>query len=464
MSFSPDLAAIRFGYGLSPSAPPPTDRAALLDQLNAPDIARMRFPVPDTTAAVALGRALSDARKMEKKMGESTRGDAVRHARRALREAEAAAFVNQLQRAVQSPEGFRERLQFFWADHFTVTAKSNVAALLPSAFADEAIRPHLNGRFPEMLRAAVTHPAMLLYLDQFRSIGPDSRFAKRADAKAKRNFGLNENLARELMELHTLGVGAPYTQTDVRQMAKLLTGLGFNAEGGFVFHPNWAEPGAETVLGRRYGGEEPARLSDIFAALDDIALNPATARHVATKLAVHFVSDSPDPGLVDAMTAAYSASGGDLPKVYAAMLDHPAAWAPIGPLSKARQPWDFVAAGLRVLGTPPETLAALKPAEVRRDLYAPLSRMGQRWQRASGPNGWHEDAGAWITPQGLAARIDWAMGAARRMGAGAPDPRAFVGTALGTTASATLTRAAARAESRTEGVGLILASADFNRR
>lgn len=464
MSFSPTIAAIRFGYGLSPLMPPPADTGALLAELHAPDDVGARFPLPSLTQAMTLGRDFREARAMRKAEDDKPRRQAVRAARLALRGAQVTAFVNQLQRATQSPQGLRERLQYFWENHFTVTAKNAAGALLPFAFGQEAIRPHLAGNFADMLKAVTTHPAMLIYLDQNSSIGPNSRAARRADARHKRKFGLNENLARELLELHTLGVGAPYTQTDVRQFAKLLTGLGFNSEGGFVFRPGRAEPGAETVLGRRYGGEQPAQLSDIFDALDDIAANPATAHHLSTELAVHFVSDSPDPALIDSMTAAYRRSNGNLPAVYEAMLSHPAAWGPIGPDSKARQPWDFIAASLRCLGTPPQTLEGLDPGRVQRFLGAPLKLMGQPWQKPSGPDGWHEEASAWITPQGLAARIDWAMKAGRFTGGDLPDPRAFVHSALGEAASPTLVTAAGRAESKAEGVGLILASADFNRR
>lgn len=464
LSYSPTIAAIRFGYGLSPDIAPPADPQALLAGLRAPDMVATTYPLPSLVQAVDGARALREARAMDKMAGDRSRQDRVRAARLALRRAQAQAFVSQLQRAVHAPDGFRERLQYFWANHFTVAAKGPAMALLPYAFAEEAIRPHLAGHFADMLKAATTHPAMLVYLDQNSSVGPHSRAARRADAAHKRKFGLNENLARELLELHTLGVGAPYTQTDVRQFAKLLTGLGFNSEGGFVFRPGRAEPGAETVLGRRYGGDEPARLSDIYAALDDIAAHPATAQHLSRELAVHFVSDQPDPDMVAAMSAAFQRSDGHLPTVYAEMLAHPAAWAPIGPGAKARQPWDFIAASLRGLGTPPETLAGFDPGRVQRFLALPLKLMGQPWLQPSGPDGWHEDASAWITPQGLAARIGWAMKAGRFADGDLPDPREFVQTALAEAASPTLITAARRAESKAEGVGLILASADFNRR
>jgi uncharacterized protein (DUF1800 family) len=187
-----------------------------------------------------------------------------------------------------------------------------------------------------MLMAVATHPAMLLYLDQAQSVGPNSARG------ARRDRGLNENYARELMELHTLGVGAVYSQDDVRQLAELLTGLAVDPVAGFVFDARRVEPGPERVLGRDYAGDG---IEAIRAVLADLAARPETARHLAHKLAVHFVADDPDPGLVTAMEAAFRDSGGDLVAVTAALLAHPAAWAEAA--AKARQPFDFVVAALR---------------------------------------------------------------------------------------------------------------------
>ncbi|KEO60637.1 DUF1800 domain-containing protein [Thioclava indica] len=450
------IAAIRYGYGLSPDQPAPVNAQALLDQLDAPDTAATLWPLSGTDFMRQQMRDMQGARKA-KRAGDETGQKRIKAVRKRLNNQVLIGLRAQLARASLSPQGFRERLQFFWCDHFTVTSKSGVTATAPDAFAQEAIRPHLATTFAQMLRAAVTHPAMLLYLDQTRSIGPQSAYAKKRE-----NVGLNENLGREVLELHTLGVDAPYTQEDVRQFAKLLTGLGFNAGKGFVFHPNWAQPGAELVLGQRYGGETPANISDIYAALDDIALHPATAHHLAHKLAVHFVADQPDPDLVDHIASAYLAHQSDLRATYAAMLEHPAAWAPLG--GKARQPWDFMAASLRAIAPPAGLIADLDQKKTRSWIIAPLRAMGQPYQKPLGPNGWAEEASAWITPQGLATRISWAMRIAALYDRHLPDPRDFVQSALGAAASPTLIQAAARAESKSEGIGLILASADFNRR
>ncbi len=455
MSSIPTIAAIRFGYGLSPLMAPPSDAAALMAGLSAPDQIARDYPVVPSDQIYALA---DQSAKLDKAIhgGDQSAVAARQQTKMQMRADTDQGFLALMQRAIRSPDGFRERLQNFWSGHFTVVAKNARLGALPTAFAEEAIRPNMAGPFSTMLRAVVTHPAMLLYLDQTSSIGPQSPVGERT------HRGLNENLGRELMELHTLGVGAGYSQTDVRQMAYLLTGLNYTVKKGFTFNPRMAQPGAETVLGVRYGGAGEAKLDDIYKALDDISVRPETAHHICTKLATHFVADTPDPALVDAMTAAYSASGGMLAKVYQTMLDHPAAWAPLG--AKVKQPFDFMASALRALAPAPEQLSGLDTKLVNRLLLQQLTLMGQRFQHAGGPNGWPEDAAAWLSPQMLAARIQWAMSVPVRLMPDLPDPRSFVQTTLGDAASAATLTAARAAESQREGVGLILASNDFNRR
>jgi uncharacterized protein (DUF1800 family) len=453
MTSGPTIAAIRFGSGLSPVPGGPPDAAALLAELAAPDAQGAAFPVMPSTEVWSQALAVIALRRARKQNvpGAVPR---VKAARAAVADREVAGLVSLVQRGLAAPIGFRERLQAFWANHFTVVNKTGTFPSGPAAFADEAIRPHLTATFATMLRAVVTHPMMLIYLDQVNSIGPHSPFG------ARTGKGLNENLGRELLELHTMGVGAPYTQTDVRQLATLLTGLGFDPRQGFLFRPAWAEPGPKTVLGRTYDG--PPRLETIYAALDDIAARPETARFISRKLATHFVADTPDADLVAHMTAAYQAGGGDLGKVYAAMLDHPAAWAQ--PLQKVRQPFDYLVAGLRALGIAPQTLAALSPHDQRTRIYGPLQLMGQPFEKQPGPNGWPEAAEAWVQPQMLAARIQWAMAVPATLLPDLPDPRDFVKTALADAAGPAIAAAAGQAETRREGVGIVLASSDFNRR
>lgn len=437
-----ETIALRFGYGLPAGA---GDVASLLAPLDGPDRAAQEWPGVGTDAMAPLFARYRAARQAKDEAARKAilqEGDAL-----ALRGAKAA-----LARSVGATDVLRERLVGFWADHFTVAPRSRLEFALPGILIDEAIRPNVTARFAEMLRAVTLHPAMLVYLNQDASVGPTSARGKR------QKKGLNENLARELLELHTLGVGAAYTQTDVRELAELLTGLTVG-DAGFAFDPRRAEPGAETVLGVTYRGKG---LAPIERVLDDLATRPETARHIARKLAVHFVSDTPDAGLVAALEDAFRETGGDLRAVAGALVAHPAAQGPVG--AKARQPYDFLVAGLRALGVTPETIVNADRRGFNRMVLKPLAAMGQPFRQAPGPDGWPEGAADWITPQGLAARIDWAMAAPERLVRPLPDPRAFLAVALGRWASERLIWAVSAAESARDGVGLVLASPEFNRR
>ncbi len=460
MPFDPDLGAIRFGTGLSPAVPPPADAASMLSALAGPDRAAARWPIPVFAQAEPtmpdMAKLAKERRNAEKAgIAEDIAAVQARYVvqRDAARALGLANFGATVARGIGAEDAFRERLTWFWADHFTVRAKQGIIAHLVTPYVEEAIRPHVGGRFADMLKAVVTHPMMLLYLDQSASVGPDSR-AARGGRK-----GLNENLARELLELHTVGVNGPYTQDDVRQMAELLTGLTVDRMDGFAYNPRQAEPGAETVLGVTYSDQ--SSLETIFAALDDLAVNPATAQFIAGQIAGHFVADEPDPALVAAMAATFSQTGGDLAAVYATMLDHPASWLTEG--GKVKQPLRFVVSALRALGVDADEVAGATPQTLRQRLQQPLVLMGQTWEKPVGPDGWAEAAGAWITPQGMAARINWAMSAPGRLVKDLPDPRDLVLTALGPTPPDPVVFAARAAESKVEGVGVILSSAAFQR-
>lgn len=459
MRFDSELAAIRFGCGLSPKVPAPASAEAMLAALAGPDRAAEAFPIPGFQVAADNHVARREARKRLRTAGTDAERAAATEDIRAIRRkflGEAGQWLAQLLlRRALSEDAFRERLAAFWSDHFTAFVRGGPMQYGHAPYAEEAIRPHLAGRFGDMLRAAATHPLMLRYLDQARSIGPNSPAAR----KARKPRGLNENLAREMLELHTLGVNAPYTQEDVRQLAELLTGLSYRLDKGFVFRAHWAEPGPETVLSVDYGGET-ARLEDIFAALDDLARHPATARHIARKLAVHFVSDTPDAGLVAAMAAAYEATGGDLHAVYAEMLGHEAAWSAPG---NVKQPMDFIGSGLRALDIAPRQMPADNFKRMRHRFMTPLTLMGQPWGQPAGPDGWPEADSDWITPQRLAARMQWAMTIPFLMRRTLPDPREFVETALGSRAPQATRVAARAAETRAEGIGLVLVSPAFQR-
>lgn len=461
MQFDSDLAAIRFGCGLSPRVAAPASVTEMLTRLQGPDEMARRFLIAsleEASATVPEYRRLNRQRRQaENPAAQSEAEQAFKALRRKNVQDRLRWHGQRLLRQVNTSDGLRERLTLFWADHFTAQGKSPATRMLAAPYAESVIRPHLTGRFEEMLIAVVTSPLMLHYLDQNRSTGPGSPAAK----QRKGRDGLNENLAREVLELHTLGVDGPYSQTDVRELAELFTGLGLTRDNQFVFRPRMAEPGAETVLGQSYGGGR-ARLEQVLEALRDLARHPATARHIAWKLAVHFTADKPDPDLVEQLAARYQSTDGDLLAVYQALLEHPAAWAP--KLANVKPPFDYVASACRALGLNEDQIAGLRPGQQRRLFLTPLTPMGQRWGFSNGPDGWPEEDSAWITPAALAARLRWALAAPRQLTEPLPDPRQFAATALGHFADARVQFAAGAAETRAEAIGLVLSAPAFQRR
>jgi uncharacterized protein (DUF1800 family) len=447
------LAAMRFGYGLPLPIGAPTTPETILAQLRGPDMAAQAWPILGLTPYADI-LAEMKAQKLIAPDQKDPAFVAKRNAKidqilQAVQDASLATFG----RVVFAPDGFRERLANFWANHFSVVAQSKLQSILPFSLVEDAIRPNLSGYFADMLTAVSLHPAMLIYLDQSSSIGPKSRLG------AKQGKGLNENLAREVMELHSLGVGGGYSQTDVTELARLLTGVTVGAAGKMKFDEKRAEPGQKTVLGKTYDG---TGLQVVRAALRDLALHPATAQHLAHKLVVHFVSDRPDADLVAQVATAHLASGGNLMLTYTALLNHPAAWQPQA--DKARQPFDFIVASLRALAVSEADLRGYDYKMLKRNLLGVLEMMGQPMKRPSGPNGFPEEAAEWITPQGLAHRITWAMQMPQKLVDPLPDPVIFAQNCLDDRASKGLLWAAARAEDIAQGVGLVLASAEFNRR
>ncbi|MBV9739963.1 MAG: DUF1800 family protein [Hyphomicrobiales bacterium] len=346
--------------------------------------------------------------------------------------------------------GFGERLAMFWANHFAVSAaKGPALRIIAGAFEREAIRPHVFGRFTDMLMAVETHPAMLLYLDNQQSFGPNSV------AGQNRKRGLNENLAREILELHTLGVNGGYTQEDVTSLARIITGWTvtgregrLGSPGTFVFFGNAHEPGAQRLLGKTYvdAGLEQGR-----AALTELARHPATATHVATKLARHFVADDPPQTLVERLANTFRTTEGDLAAVSKALIEADESWAP--ELTKIRSPLEFIIAVLRATGAKPE------PQQVLGALYA----MGEPLWQPAGPNGFSDTTDAWASPEGIRMRMDIANTAATR-GADYFDPPEFIDTRLGPLLSHETRAAVSRAESRAQGLAIAFMSPEFQRR
>lgn len=347
--------------------------------------------------------------------------------------------------------GFAERLVQFWSNHFCIAAtKSNMTRIMAGAYEREAIRPHVFGRFADMLVAAESHPAMLEFLDNKLSIGPGSSAGRR------RGRGLNENLAREILELHTLGVSGGYAQADVTNLARIITGwtvvgregvLGF--PGSFAFNPGLHEPGAHPLLGRSY--DQPGKAQGL-AALNDLARHPATADFIAFKLARHFVADAPPPGLVDLLAQIFRRTEGDLAAVSRALIESDEAWG--AEQTKMRSPQEFLIASFRALGRKPDF----------GQIVGPLTAMGQMLWQPSGPNGYPDGNESWATPEGIKTRIDVAAGWGRQAAGSTPDPRLLVDQALGPLASAETRQAVARAESKPQALAILLMSPEFQRR
>jgi uncharacterized protein (DUF1800 family) len=357
-----------------------------------------------------------------------------------------------LQRAFIAECGFTERLVAFWSNHFCISAnKGELARMWAGSFEREAIRPpHVLGRFGDMLKAVEQHPAMLFFLDNQQSLGPDSH------AGQNRKRGLNENLAREIMELHTLGVGGGYSQEDVTSLARIITGWTFagrqgqlGAPGSFVFNANAHEPGAQRLLGKVY---EASGVAQGEAALADIARHPSTAKFIATKFARHFVADDPPPALVARLRDVFVKSDGDLRALSTTLVDSDEAWR--APLTKMRSPYEFLVATGRLLARIPED-----PGQY----LGGLNLLGQPLWSPAGPNGFPDTNAAWAAPEGMKLRLDIAAQAASKLG-GNIDPRDLLELAAADAASPDTRRTIERAESRQQALALLLMSPEFQRR
>lgn len=387
---------------------------------------------------------------------------------RTFRERGATAIQARLLAACTSAAPARERAVHFWSNHFTISALKPQVVALPPSFEREAIRPHAAGRFGNMLRASTQHPGMLIYLDNWLSIGPNSRAAQRPRMRARPNrpTGLNENLARELLELHTLGVGGGYTQADVRALAAIITGWTYDrmnlrdyvsdepgrrpAADLFQFLPAAHEPGAHVLLGRTYE-EDGVRQGE--RALDDLARHPATAHFIATKLARHYVGDDPPTGAVARIADAFRRSDGDLRVTMHAVVDCPEAWA--APFAKFKRPEEYVISALRAAN-----VRSLPPGAGP----AAVGAMGQRIYAAPGPDGWPDRAESWLTADLVFKRIEFAQAYAERIAGADADPVLLGEATLGPLLSAETRQAIVRAESPAQGLALLFAAPEFQRR
>ncbi len=414
--------------------------------------------------------------------------------------------------AVTTDQPFRERLVRFWSNHLVVPNAGGKVVMYTGSYEREAIRPHVAGRFVDMLLASARHPAMLLFLDNDVSVGPQSPYGQETGSS------LNENLAREILELHTLGVDGGYSQEDVIELAKGISGwsvvrvpglsdtytrepfpdLG-KEPGTFHFYADRHQPPPAILLGKRY--DQPG-IAQGESMLRDLAHHPSTARFLATKLARHFVADEPPEALVERLAKVYLQTGTDLSAMSRALVESPEAWQP--ELSKLRQPEDYVIAVSRALGRPvagdrvgspvaemdlmnydwrqrryalaydrrqidpgPERVRQM-PESMQRGfevvrLYNVIADMGQPPMKAPGPQGWYDRWSDWSSADSIMKRIEYGVRMAE-LASSSFEPRAFLRSTLGELADEHLRQAVSRAATPAQGLALTLTSPHFNRR
>jgi uncharacterized protein (DUF1800 family) len=470
------LALHRFGLGPRPGslAAIATDpRGALLAELERPGVGRIDSP--DLMSSAQASRAAFEARaarRAQSIVAERARKEAEKMAQAQGMSDEAAKMEDAAKPASTPPAeqaptperqyflkevkarldaaflaeiGFAERLVWFWSNHFCVS--TIVVPNMAGGYEREAIRPHILGRFVDLLLATEGHPAMLIYLNNEVSIGPNSV------AGINRTRGLNENLAREILELHTLGVRTGYSQVDVSNFAKVLTGWTIispndNPEHGaeFIFNKRLHEPGPQQVIDKIYPdtGVEQGR-----AVLMDLARHPATATHVATKLARHFVADDPPAPLVERLAQTFRDTDGDLKEVTKALIRSDEAWS--APRDKLKRPSEWAVAMVRAAGLRGDPQRFLNGQAL----------LGEPLWGPSAPAGFSDQEAAWI--DGMGRRLDIANNFAERI-VQRMDPADVLATAIGPLASAETRQAIARAESRQQALTLVFMSPEFQRR
>jgi len=378
--------------------------------------------------------------------------------------------------AVATEQPFFERLVHFWSNHFVVSGAKPGAIAMPPSFERDVIRPHVSGRFVDMLLASTRHPAMLFYLDNLLSIGPNSALAlnpslrrqpAQRDFAIPRSIGLNENLAREILELQTLGARGGYEQSDVTSLARIITGWTIarpprvsyarltlqgrlNGPGLFDFDPDAHEPGAHRVLGTLYvqPGVEQGE-----AVLRALAAHPSTARFIATKLARHFIADDPPEAVVQRLATVFLGTDGDLARVCAALVDSPQAY--VQPLQKFKTPQEYLVSAAR--GLPGLDIDAMR-------LQRTLASLGQVVYNPPGPNGWPDIEAEWLGADAVWKRFLWAGAAAGHAASITRPPTDMARELLGAAVSPATLQAIERAESPVQGLTLLLASAEFQRR
>ena len=464
MSIESAIAANRFGLGARPGELKKLEedpKAYLLAQLNGPSSqpAYIRRIPPSDKILTNVLHVRKMQRDIKKKTGEETTSDNKYNYASTVR----AYYMDQVsarfRNAVETDYPFHERLVYFWSNHFAVSADKQPISALAGAYENEVIRPNLGGKFIDLLLAAEKHPAMILYLDNERSMGPNSMLAKTGRRRrAKKSADINENLAREILELHTLGVSGGYDQSDVTAFAHALTGWSVGSDqgrfrqgvpGAFVFRENIHEPGPQMIMGQKYPQQGMAQGE---AILRELAVHPSTAHFIATKLVRHFVADEPPEKMVKRVAKVFLKSAGDLPEVHAALVNSKEAWKT--PLSKYKTPQDLVISTYRAFDFVPDKT---------RLVVAALEQMGQMPYRPGSPAGWPDASDHWGGADSLYKRIEWSNAVARQAGSRIK-PMELGEMILGANFGDHTRTAVSRAESAVQGTTLLLASPDFQRR
>ncbi|MDH3443434.1 MAG: DUF1800 domain-containing protein [Deltaproteobacteria bacterium] len=364
-----------------------------------------------------------------------------------------------LLRSVYSRRQLYEVMTDFWSNHFNIFAAKGAERWLVTSYDRDTIRPHALGKFKDLLRATAQSPAMLFYLDNWLSASPKTRFRRRPN---NRKRGLNENYAREIMELHTLGVDGGYTEKDVREVARCFTGWTIRrprGEATFVFDPRIHDDGDKVVLGTRItagGGME-----DGLRVIDILARHSATARLIATKLARRFIADDPPPATVTRAAETFRRSDGDIAATLRTIIGAPEFLAPESYRSKVKKPLEYVASALRATG-----------ADIRVTplLLRYLARMGEPLFLAQPPTGYPDAAASWISPDMLLTRMNFAsdlvanrIPGARVRAENIHDVHAF-GRFVAPEGLTDNARAALSTLDGAQGVALLMAAPEFQRR
>lgn len=462
------IAHNRFGLGVRPNHPALNNKAT--KQWLSEQLAPLQYPNQLTSSKELLeeihtyrllrkiqkntpAKEKADNRMQNENSMQATMEDPLKAVRKAMKDKGVALQIDTLRHAINTPHSFQARLLDFFSNHFSVSGtNTNMRALAPT-LEREAIAPHLSGQFADLLIAVEQHPAMQIYLNNNQSTGPDSKVGQ------KRNKGLNENLGREILELHTLGVDGGYQQQDVRELAMAITGWSVNFDPekkrtntGFYFRASAHQPGTRTILGKAY---KPNGIKQGEQILKDLATHRATAQHISFKLARHFISDEPNAKLVKAMAKRWQQTNGNLNAVLSTMIEHPASWQ--SEVKKYKTPREFLisafrACELKIDGDPD------KGPYKDKSLLKSLVIMGQTPFSAGSPAGYGDTANDWDGAEALISRIDWVNKFTQRVNKNAVE---LADTILGDALTKQTRKHLQGAESRQQALALLLLSPEF---